>query len=99
MRKREWVIIWPLYFDKHRSRSQGRRVSLSLSVSRPAVKDIVVVLKKLKLKYIVEEEKKHPSTWFEQSGRILVEKTMPKTRIIRMIAEQLVKYKSRSSRS
>jgi len=97
MKRREWIVIWPLYFDKRKSRSSGRRVPLSLSVSKPTIQEIVIATKKLGLNYIVEENKKHPSTWFESSGRVLVEKRGPKSQIIKMIAEQLIKNKSKRS--
>lgn len=99
VRKREWVVIWPLYFDKRRSRSDGRRVSESFSVNRPTIQEIVLAIKELGLEYIVEEDKKHPSTWFESSGRILVKKVRPKSEIIKIIGRQLVKNRLKKSRS
>lgn len=99
MKKRDWIVIWPLYFDKRKTRSSGRRVPDSLSINRPTIQEIVFAIKNLGFKYIVEENKKHPSTWFESSGRILVEKVRPKSEIIRMIAEQLIKNRLKKSRS
>lgn len=97
MRRKEWIVIWPLYFDKRRSRSQGRRVPESLSVNRPTIQEIISVIKKLGIEYIVEENKKHPSTWFESSGRILVKKIKPKSEIVKIIGKQLVKNRLKKS--
>ncbi len=96
--RRKWIVIWPLYFDKSKSRSEGRRVPKELSIERPTIDDIVLALKKIGLKYIVEKDKKHPSTWFESSGRVLVEKKFKKTELLRRIAEILVKEKSHKKR-
>ena len=99
MRRRDWLVVWPLYFDKRRSRSDGRRVSLELSVERPTIKDLAAAAERLGLEYVVEGDKRHPSTWFEESGRILVRKTLPKTKLLRALGRQLVAMrKSRGSR-
>ena len=99
LRKREWIVVWPIYFDKSRSRSEGRRVPLHLSINRPTLQEIVIAVKKLGLDYIVEEDKKHPSTWFEYSGRVLIKKAESKSSIIKKIAEELAKSRLRKSRS
>lgn len=91
--RKNWIVVWPLYFDKKKSRSEGRRVPKRLAIEKPTINDIVKAVKKLGLKYVVEENKKHPSTWFESSGRVLVEKKFKKTELLRKIGEILVRRK------
>jgi len=95
MEQRKWIVVWPLYFDKRRSRSEGRRVPLSLSIEKPTLHDLIKAIEKLGLKYVVEEDKRHPSTWFESSGRILVEKRYPKTKLLKLIAKTVLTIKRR----
>ena len=75
MLDKDHIILWPLYFNKNKSRSKGRRVPIRLAISKPTVEDITKAVKKLGLNPIIEREKRHPSTWFEEKGRVLVKKS------------------------
>ena len=51
MKRRDKIIIWPVYFDAQKSRRMGRKVPLSLAVKKISIKEIELALKKLNLKY------------------------------------------------
>jgi signal recognition particle subunit SEC65 len=42
---KKWVIVYPLYLDKSRSVSGGRRVPAALAVEKPQAEEIAQVLK------------------------------------------------------
>lgn len=67
------TIVWPAYINSNHTRKEGRRLSLEESVEDPKIREISQVLRKLKLEYTVEHEKSFPSSWWEKSGRIIVE--------------------------
>ena len=91
MKRRDKIIIWPVYFDAQKSRRMGRKVPLSLAVKKISIKEIELALKKLNLKYEIEPNKKHPAVWFEYSDRLLIEKpgTMSKNMLLKIIAKKI----------
>jgi signal recognition particle subunit SRP19 len=80
------VVIWPLYFDAARSRSEGRMVPTSVAISSPTLDQLITAAIKAGYKPEIERDKKHPSNWYESSGRILVPKREPKSAVLRKIA-------------
>src|SRR5512137_1403924 len=80
------IVIWPVYFDSKKTRSEGRMVSASDAVASPSIDDLIAAALKVGLKPEIEREKKHPGMWHESAGRILVPKAEPKTAILRKIA-------------
>jgi len=88
--------LWPAYFDSARSWSEGRRVPLNLAVINPSVDEISDAARRLGLEAIVEADKCYPSTWWRREGRVLIRKVkgLSKTKIIRMVAEELIRIRS-----
>lgn len=87
--KKDTIVIWPIYFDSTKTRSQGRMVSAEDSVPNPSVEDVIAATLKVGIKPEIEREKKHPGTWQASSGRILVPKSETKTVILKKIARSL----------
>jgi signal recognition particle subunit SRP19 len=85
-----WVL-WPEYFDRSRPRSQGRKVKKGLAISDPNADLLSAALRQLGLQHKVELEKRYPANWFYSGGRVLVEKTMPKSQLVKKVAELLIK--------
>jgi signal recognition particle subunit SEC65 len=83
------VVIWPIYFDSTKTRSKGRMVRAADSVASPTIEDVLAAALKAGFKPEIEKEKKHPGTWRESSGRILVPKREPKMAILKKIARSL----------
>lgn len=87
--KRDTIVIWPIYFDSAKTRSEGRKVSAEDSVANPTVDDIMTAALKAGINPEIRREKKHPSAWQESSGSILVPKVEPKTMVLKKIARSL----------
>ena len=90
-------VIWPAYFNKSLTWSQGRRVIKSQSVDTPTIDQIVTACRSLKLPFTVETEKIYPSKWWSNKGRILIDKKeskLSKGETIKAIAKKLKKIKS-----
>ncbi len=64
--------LYPIYFDKARSRAEGRRVSRSLAIDNPLARDIVDACAALRLRTIFEPTKTHPKDW-ANPGRVKVD--------------------------
>lgn len=65
-------IIYPCYFDRCRSHSQGRRVSVEQAVENPLAKTILDACRALKLPVLLELDKSHPQD-FGNPGRVRVQ--------------------------
>lgn len=56
-------LVYPCYFDKNRSTSEGRRLPLEQCVENPLAKTILDACKVLRIPAIFEPEKSHPQDW------------------------------------
>ncbi|KAI9807042.1 MAG: hypothetical protein M1825_005759 [Sarcosagium campestre] len=66
-----YQCLYPLYFDKTRSKAEGRRVNKELAVENPLAPDIVDAVQGLALTPVFEPGKLHPKDW-SNPGRIRV---------------------------
>lgn len=68
---KHYQCLYPVYFDKSRSRAQGRKVSSELAVENPLAREIVDAVQQLGLAVGFEPEKLHPKDW-ANPGRVRV---------------------------
>jgi signal recognition particle subunit SRP19 len=94
MRKQDKIIIWPAYFDQTKTRKKGRRVPKSLAVQHPKIVEVKVAVERLGLKHEFAPEAGYPKAPWLKTGMIMVEKKGSKERVIRKIANQLLKMRS-----
>ncbi|KAJ5998112.1 hypothetical protein N7522_009772 [Penicillium canescens] len=69
---RHFSCLYPVYFDKTRSRAEGRKVGAELAVENPLARDIVDAVQMLGLNAGLEPEKLHPKDW-ANPGRVRVQ--------------------------
>lgn len=67
------TMVWPVYINSQHTRKEGRMISLNESVEDPKIREISQALRKLKIQYTVEHDKAFPGSWWEKSGRVIVE--------------------------
>ncbi len=89
MPDKDMLVVWPIYFDSTRSRSEGRMVSVQDGAAEPTLDDIITAALKAGFKPEIEREKRHPKTWHESSGRILIPRKGPKSAALKRIARSL----------
>ena len=63
--------MYPVYFDKNRSRKEGRRVGRELAVENPLAREIVAACGRLRLETLFEPTKIHPKDW-ANPGRVKI---------------------------
>ncbi|KAL2000707.1 hypothetical protein VTN02DRAFT_2741 [Thermoascus thermophilus] len=68
---KHWQCLYPVYFDKTRSRAEGRQVGSALAVENPLARDILDAVQMLGLRVGFEPEKLHPKDW-ANPGRVRV---------------------------
>jgi len=91
MKDKGKLVIWPAYIDQTRSRSSGRIISRKNAVKEPHLNEIKEAAKQLGLNPEVEPEKAYPKSWWEVSGRVLVDDKGPKSVIAKQIALEIRK--------
>jgi len=93
MRKSDNAIIWPVYFDVAKSKSEGRRVPKHLAVINPKILEIQEATDKLGLQNSINPTAGYPKTPWLKMGMLAVKKTEQKEQIILKIAPILAKIK------
>ena len=83
------AIIWPVYIDLKKTKHEGRKVSLEHAVSTPKLREISRAAAKLGLNPEVEKNKSYSRSWWEISGRVAVDKTIPKREILIKISKMI----------
>jgi signal recognition particle subunit SRP19 len=68
---KHFQCLYPIYFDKTRSRAEGRKVGSELAVENPLARDIMDAVQMLGLQAGLEPEKLHPKDW-ANPGRVRV---------------------------
>ena len=85
-----WVL-WPEYFDSTLTRASGRKVKKELSVASPTVDMLSKALMRLDIEFKVEADKSYPGDWYAKRGRVLVERSLPKSQLLVKVGELLVR--------
>jgi signal recognition particle subunit SRP19 len=68
---KDFQCIYPVYFDKSRSRKEGRRVGIEGAVENPLAREIVAACGRLRLETLFEPQKLHPKDW-ANPGRVKI---------------------------
>ncbi len=85
-------MIYPEYFDFNLGRSQGRKVPLNQSVKKPAIDEILIIVKPL-ANNTENSSKSHPGNWSSNSGSIIVDYEGSKTSLLHKIGTGLKKLR------
>ncbi|MFO8018352.1 MAG: signal recognition particle subunit SRP19/SEC65 family protein [Promethearchaeia archaeon] len=93
----DFKIIWPAYLDLKRSRSEGRRLPKKYAIDKISIKDIVKASRRLGYDVQVERRMRYPRTWWDRSGRVLIDtKGKRKSHVIKEIAKEIKKMRKMS---
>lgn len=89
VRKRDKIVVWPVYFDSTKTRSEGRGVPKQLAVSLPKSDELRKAVERLGLEAEIVLDRAYPSDPLRETGFVVVPKRGPKTQLLRKIAEEL----------
>lgn len=70
-KSKHYQCLYPVYFDKARSRAEGRRVGNALAVDSPLAREMADAAASLGLRTVFEPDKTHPKDW-ANPGRVRV---------------------------
>ena len=77
------TMIWPIYLDKDKSLSQGRKISTEYAISEPRIREIEKAAKRLGYTFIVETDKSYPGESSEESKKEILIKLSTQIKTIR----------------
>jgi signal recognition particle subunit SRP19 len=97
MRDKGKLVIWPVYIDQTKSRSSGRIISRKNAIKEPKLNEINQAARQLGLNPEIEPEKAYPKSWWEVSGRVLVDDKGPKSIIAKQIASAIKKMRGQET--
>lgn len=83
------TMIWPIYLDKEKSLSQGRKIASEYAISEPRIREIENAAKRLGYTFIVETDKSYPGEWYANSGRIIINSEESKKEILIKLSNQI----------
>lgn len=95
MRKKDKIVVWPVYFDSTKTRAEGRSVPKSLAVSSPKLEEIRKAVERMGLRAEVVLDAAHPSNPLRKTGFLFVPKRGSKTETLREIAKELVNIRGK----
>ncbi|AKB80320.1 Signal recognition particle SEC65 subunit [Methanosarcina horonobensis HB-1 = JCM 15518] len=97
MKDKGKLVIWPAYIDQTKSRSSGRIISRKNAIKEPHLNEIKEAARQLGLNPEVEPEKAYPKSWWEVSGRVLVDDKGPKSVIAKQISLSIKKMRGQET--
>lgn len=97
MKRKEKYVVWPAYLDSSLPRRLGRRVPLGLAVRNPSLREIAEAAEALGLNPEVDREARYPRLWWSKQhrGRVLVDKRGSKEEVLKAIAGEVRRRRSR----
>ncbi|MFH1328735.1 MAG: signal recognition particle subunit SRP19/SEC65 family protein [Candidatus Bathyarchaeota archaeon] len=94
MRKKESkIIVWPVYFDISKTRSEGRRLPKRFSINTPRLDEIDEATKLLNLNPQVVPEARYPKFWWQKTGYIIIDKSYSKNKALKTLASKIIELR------
>ncbi len=95
MPKRDYIILWPSYFDLSKTRNNGRRLPKRYCVDKPSLSELEEAIKSLGFEVTIEKDRAYPRSWWE-SGRIIIKKNnLKKSEVLKLVASNLIKIRQK----
>lgn len=69
---KSWHCLYPIYFERSKKLSEGRKVALKYCIERVQLNEILLACKALRLDCFAEPQKMHPKSCFIY-GRVKVQ--------------------------
>ena len=96
MKKKDEIIIWSVYFDSTKTRSEGRRIPKKLTTDRPKLDEIQRVVERMGFSHGIAVDAGFPRTPWQKIGRISVSKKGSKNQILKRIGRELLDIRTQA---
>jgi signal recognition particle subunit SRP19 len=91
-------VIWTVNLDRRKSRSEGRKIPKRFSVPNVKLNELIEACNSLKI-HCRAEDKKYPKCWWEESGRVVVEKHGSKSKLMIELARKISETREEKERT
>jgi len=99
MKDYDHIVIWLEYFNKTLSRQKGRRLAKNRCIFDPSLNELIESANDAGLKpTATDDQVRFPRRPFVRSGYIVLEKKMPKTKILNKIADKMIIKRAKQSK-
>ena len=95
MRRRDKIVVWPVYIDSSKTRREGRRIPVSLGIGSSKLSELVEAAEKLGLEPEPIHEAAHPRTWWNKTGYLLVKKKMRRRELLAKLSSMIAEIRLR----
>jgi len=69
------AVVWPVDIDSTKSMGQGRKIRRDLCINSPKLQEISTAAERLNLRFEVIRGSSRPSSWWDKTGHLIVEKS------------------------
>ncbi|MDW8118481.1 MAG: signal recognition particle subunit SRP19/SEC65 family protein [Archaeoglobaceae archaeon] len=87
-------VIWLANLEAKKTRAEGRKIPKRFAVPNLRFQELTQACKELGLNFKAEN-KKYPRSWWEESGRVVVEGNANKTKIMIEIANKILEIREK----
>jgi len=99
MKDYDHIVVWLDYFNKTLSRQKGRRLAKNRCIFDPSLNELIESANDAGLKpTATDDQVRFPRRPFVRSGYIVLEKKMPKTKILNKIADKMIIKRAKQSK-
>jgi signal recognition particle subunit SRP19 len=91
-KSKHYQCLYPIYFDKSRTRAEGRRVGKELAVENPLAREMADAAASLGLRTVFEPDKTHPKDWsnlLKHEGKMMDDDVKNKHHLYILISQYL----------
>ncbi|MBO3803079.1 MAG: signal recognition particle subunit SRP19/SEC65 family protein [Candidatus Brockarchaeota archaeon] len=94
MRKSDRVVMFPVYIDSSKARSEGRMIPKAKCVQSPRLGEMVEACRALGFEFSVDGNASHPAEPTERRGLLRAVKRGRKTEMLEKVALQIKRSRS-----
>ena len=99
MKDYDHIVVWLDYFNKTLSRQKGRRLAKNRCIFDPSLNELIESANDAGRKPTsTDDQVRFPRRPFVRSGYIVLEKKMPKTKILNKIADKMIIKRAKQSK-
>jgi signal recognition particle subunit SRP19 len=89
-------VIWPANIDALKTRKGGRIIPKNDAVKSPNIGEIETAARELGFNPTCEPSKSYPRTWWEKSGRVLIDKVVSKQEAAKIISQKIKAFRAQT---
>ena len=90
MKKKDEIILWSVYFDSTKTRSEGRRISKKLAVDKPRLDEVKRALERMGFRPNILADAAFPQAPWQKIGSLSIPKKGPKNQFLKRVAKELL---------